>query len=150
MTRPVDRAATVHATVVLVGGDGILIRGVSGSGKSTLARRLLDRAEREGGFARLVADDRVKLSVSGGRLVARPVPAIAGLLEIRGIGIVQVPYEPACVVRSVLDLAVEQPGRYPAEEDQIATVLGVVLPRLAMTLAEAEQHGGFVARMTRP
>lgn len=131
MTRAAGAAAVaVHATVVVMGEAGILIRGASGSGKSTLARRLLDRAEREGRFARIVADDRAVLTASGGRLVARPVPAIAGRLEIRGLGLVPVPCEPACVLRVVVDLVRDEPDRLPAAGDLEASVAGIVLPRL--------------------
>ena len=85
--------ATIHATAVLVGATGVLIRGEPGSGKSRLALRLLEAAGRELPFARLVADDRVYLESRAGRLVVRPPPELAGLLEMRGTGI------RACAVR---------------------------------------------------
>ena len=129
--------ATVHATVVVVGEAGILIRGPSGSGKSTLARRLLDRAERQDRFARLVADDRVVLIRTGGRLVARPVPAIAGRLEIRGHGLVAVTHERACVLRVVVDLVAAEPMRLPEASDLQVSIHGVFLPRIATFLAGA-------------
>lgn len=129
---------TVHATVVLVDEAGILIRGPSGSGKSTLARRLLDRMDGQGRFARLVADDRTILRATGGRLVARSVPAIAGRLEIRGLGLVPVRHEPACVLRLVVDLALEEPARLPEAEDLHVSILGVVLPRITTLLHDAE------------
>ena len=76
---------TIHATCVAFGDIGILLRGPSGSGKSDLALRLIHAG------ATLVADDRVMLSVGEGCLVASAPPALAGLLEVRGVGIVELP-----------------------------------------------------------
>ena len=75
-------AETLHASTVAMGGRAVLITGSSGSGKSDLALRLLDR-----GFA-LVSDDRTIVKRDGDRLIASAPPNIAGKLEIRGIGIV--------------------------------------------------------------
>lgn len=88
-------AGTLHATVVLVGEAGILIRGRSGAGKSRLARLILAEAAARGLFARLVADDRVRVAARGGRLVASRIPAIAGWIEMRGHGLVRQRSEPA-------------------------------------------------------
>ena len=85
-------APTIHASAVLVGARAILIQGPSGSGKSRLAMALLDAAG--AGlvpFARLVADDRCHLETAHGRLLVRPAPALAGLIEVRGLGIRRVP-----------------------------------------------------------
>jgi HPr kinase/phosphorylase len=123
--------ATVHASCVIVGEAGILIRGASGSGKSTLARELLDRAEASGLFSRLVCDDRVALSCKHGRIIARTVLPIAGRLEIRGFGIVDRAWEPAAVVRLVVDCGVA-PLRMPEAEGLQTDVCGVTLPRVAV------------------
>ncbi len=83
---PVERKHTLHqAGCVSVGGRGILIEGLPGSGKSSLALMLLDRG------AQLVGDDGVTLEVRNGRLWAFPPPYIAGKLEIRNVGIVDLP-----------------------------------------------------------
>ena len=74
---------TVHASTVAIDGRAVLISGPSGSGKSDLALRLLDR-----GFS-LVSDDQTHVRREGDRLIASPPPNIAGKLEIRGIGIVE-------------------------------------------------------------
>ncbi|MDJ1160147.1 HPr kinase/phosphatase C-terminal domain-containing protein [Chelatococcus sp. SYSU_G07232] len=132
--------ATIHATCVLVGEAGILIRGASGTGKSVLARRLVEEASRQGRFARLVADDRVRLFPGGRRIVARPVPAIAGMFELRGVGIVRMPYEAAAVLRLVVDCLTALPERMPEEEDMVTDVEGIVLPRLAVRVDE-NAHG---------
>ena len=76
----------VHATTVAIGGRAVLIEGSSGAGKSDLALRLIDRG------ALLVADDRTALVASEGALLASPPPTIAGLIEVRGLGIVTLPY----------------------------------------------------------
>jgi hypothetical protein len=94
---------TVHASAVLIGARAVLIRGPSGSGKSQLALGLIEAAR--GGalaFARLVADDRVHLETANGRLLARPAAALAGLIEVRGIGLMRLAYEP-CAVDGFVD-----------------------------------------------
>ena len=129
---------TIHATCLVLREAGILIRGESGCGKSTLAARLLARSERSKRFSRLVGDDRIRLNAKAGRLVARPVPAIAGWLEIRGVGLVRVPYEPACVVRVVVDLTADEPSRLPDPPECETDLLGVTVPRLTTRLDRAE------------
>src|SRR5580658_5234693 len=74
----------VHATAVAIGARAVLLRGPSGSGKSDLALRLIDAG------ARLVADDRCQLSREADAIVVRAPAAIAGLIEVRGIGILGV------------------------------------------------------------
>ena len=82
--------ASVHASAVLVGDRAVLIRGPSGAGKSRLAFDLI-LAGRAGQIppAVLVGDDRVHLEHSGGQLVVRPARELAGLIEVRGLGILQ-------------------------------------------------------------
>ena len=77
---------TVHAACVVLGEAGVLIRGESGAGKSSLALGLIEAAPAHGLFGALVADDRVRITCAHGRLVARPHPAIAGRIELRGLG----------------------------------------------------------------
>src|SRR5690242_16329827 len=77
-------AETVHASTVASDGRAVLISGPSGSGKSDLALRLLDR-----GFT-LVSDDQTIVRRDGNRLIATAPPTIAGKLEVRGIGIVDI------------------------------------------------------------
>jgi serine kinase of HPr protein (carbohydrate metabolism regulator) len=118
---------SIHASCVLVGPGAVLIRGPSGSGKSRLALLLLQAAE--SGvlkFARLVADDRTIVEVHHGRLLARPPQELAGLLEIRGTGIVRVPFEPLAVVDLVVDLAGES-ERMPDESQDMAGIGGIRL-----------------------
>jgi HPr kinase/phosphorylase len=122
---------TVHASAVLAGARAVLIRGPAGAGKSRLALALLKAADC--GllpFARLVADDRAQLECSHGRLLVRPAPALAGMIELRGLGIQRLPYEPVAVVGLVVDLAAEDAERLP--EMLEAEILGVFLPRLGI------------------
>jgi serine kinase of HPr protein (carbohydrate metabolism regulator) len=124
---------TVHASAVLVGARAILIRGRSGAGKSRLALALIAAAG--AGlipFARLVADDRVELEACHGRLLARAPNALAGLIEVGGLGIRRVPYEPLAVIGTIIDLAAADARRLPSPRERQAAVAGVVLPRLAV------------------
>lgn len=129
----------VHASCVVVRERGILIRGPSGAGKSTLARRLIAEGERAGRFARLVGDDRVVLSTSSGRVLARPVPAAAGLIEVRGLGICRVAREASCVVRLIVDLVLNGPERLPSLDELHDRLLDVRLPRIRADLLTASE-----------
>jgi HPr kinase/phosphorylase len=126
--------ATVHASAVLVGVRAVLIRGPSGSGKSRLAWELIEAAH--GGavaFARLVGDDRVQLQAAGSRLLVRPSDALAGLIELRGVGIVRRDHEACAVVGLVVDLAATDAERLPEHGE--TTVEGIPIPRLAVAPA---------------
>jgi serine kinase of HPr protein (carbohydrate metabolism regulator) len=123
---------TIHASAVLVGARAVLIRGPSGSGKSRLALELIAAAR--GGtlrFARLVGDDRVHVEAAYGRLVVRPAAALAGMIELRGAGILKRPYEPSAVVGLVVDLAAEV-ARLPDAPQQRTELEGIALARLAV------------------
>lgn len=131
-------AATIHASAVLVGARAALIRGPSGGGKSRLVLELIEAA-RSGSlpFARLVGDDRVHLQAAGGRLLVRPAQALAGLIEVRGIGIVRLPHEPSAVVGLVVDLGAAGVERLPQARSLRAEIEGVSLPRLAVAPGNA-------------
>jgi serine kinase of HPr protein (carbohydrate metabolism regulator) len=118
---------TIHATAVLVGAKALLIRGEPGSGKSRLALRLIQTLP----FARLIGDDRVHLEAKNGRLLVRPADSLAGMIEIRGIGIRNVPYEAVAAVGRVLDL-MSAAERLPEPDEQKAVISGVTLPRIAL------------------
>ena len=128
--------ATVHASAVLVGARAVLIRGPSGSGKSRLAWELLETGRGgAGAFARLVGDDRVHLQAAGGRLLVRPNDALAGLIELRGVGILRRDHEACAVVGLVVDLAAADAERLPERGETI--VEGIPIPRLAVAPAVA-------------
>lgn len=76
----------LHATAVAINGNGVLLSGPSGSGKSDLALRLIDHG------AVLVSDDGVLVDTVDGQAVLRTAPNIAGLIEMRGVGIVKMPF----------------------------------------------------------
>ncbi len=125
----------IHATCVALpppaaGGPAdppaaVLLRGASGCGKSDLALRLIDHGWR------LVADDQTALAARGGALLASPPPAIAGLLEVRGLGILGFPHESSARVCLVADLVPgERVERLP--DDEHCDLLGVRLPRVAL------------------
>lgn len=122
----------IHATALLIGARGLLLRGPSGSGKSALALDLIDHAQTRGVFARLVGDDRIDLVPRNGRLIARPHPAIEGLIEARGLGLLRKPFERAAVIRGVVDLLATDAAaeRYPLEAAAHTEICGVSLPRL--------------------
>ena len=133
MTARAPSTATVHASCVVVGEDGILVRGEAGSGKSTLARDLLDLGATYGMFAALVGDDRVVVTHRHGRLVAAPHPALAGLVEVRGLGLQAVDATaPSAILRLVVDLAEEAP-RMPEEGAETVLLRGVRLPRMILS-----------------
>ena len=122
---------TVHASAVLVGSRAVLIRGPSGSGKSRLAFDLI-LAGRSGQIppAILVGDDRVHLDTTGGNLVVRPAQELAGLIEIRGLGIRRIEHVGEAVVGLVADLAASDGDRLPAAEALTTSIEGVKIPRI--------------------
>ena len=83
---------TIHATTVAIAGRAVVIEGPSGAGKSDLALRLIDRG------ALLIADDRTIVTVEDGTAVARCPSAIAGLLEVRGLGLIRLPHVAAAPI----------------------------------------------------
>jgi HPr kinase/phosphorylase len=122
---------TVHASAVLAGARAVLIRGASGTGKSRLALALIQAAQAGSlPFARLVGDDRLHLEQSHERLLVRPAAALAGLIEVRGLGIRRLDHEPVAVVGLVVDLAADDAERLPSAPDTV--ISGVRLPRLAV------------------
>ena len=124
---------TVHASAVLAGARALLIRGPAGSGKSRLVLAMLEAAQsRRIPFARLVGDDRVQLDAQHGRLLVRPHASLAGLLEVRGLGIRRLAYEPVAVLGMVVDLADAAAERMPAADAQRTDISGISLPRLAV------------------
>ena len=124
---------TVHATAVVAGTSGLLIRGPSASGKSLLARDIIADADRRGRFAALVSDDRVVLEVCGGRLTAHQLPQIRDRIEFRGFGIVSVKSEASAVIRAVVDFVPHKAIERLPEEDQTSIeIMSLHLPLLQL------------------
>jgi serine kinase of HPr protein (carbohydrate metabolism regulator) len=120
----------LHASCVEFEGIGILLRGPSGAGKSDLALRLIDSG------ATLIADDQVLLEVRARRLIARPPDTLAGLIEVRGVGVVEVPYRRQASVELVVDLvARKQIERLPTESR--VNINGVTVTMLRLTPFDA-------------
>jgi serine kinase of HPr protein (carbohydrate metabolism regulator) len=112
----------VHATTVAINGRGVLIAGPSGAGKSDLALRLIDRG------ALLVADDRTALARTGDRVYASAPATIAGKMEVRGVGIVDMPQAGAVPV--ALAVALGTPERLPAL--RTCMLAGVPVPEIVI------------------
>jgi serine kinase of HPr protein (carbohydrate metabolism regulator) len=123
-TGPRISAETVHASTVATDGRAVVILGPSGSGKSDLALRLLDR-----GFT-LVSDDQTVVKKDGERLVASAPPNIAGKLEIRGIGIVDMETVTNIPVALLVELTSEI-QRLP-DESRERPLLGIKLPLISI------------------
>lgn len=88
----------LHASAVAIDGKGVLLLGASGAGKSDLALRLID------GGAVLVADDRVDIEPGGGALVLSAPEKLAGMIEVRGLGIVRLAHETKVSLSLIVDL----------------------------------------------
>jgi len=115
---------TVHASTVAMDGRAVLISGPSGSGKSDLTLRLLDR-----GFT-LVSDDQTIVRREDDRLIASPPPNIAGKLEIRGIGIVEMEHVSDIPVALLVELTSDI-QRLP-DDNRERPILGVSLPLISV------------------
>ena len=132
-------SVSVHASAVLIENRAVLIRGPSGAGKSRLAFDLI-LAGRSGQLPRavLVGDDRVHLEADDGQLVVRPSRELAGLIEIRGLGIRRCEFVDEAIVSLVVDLSASDAERLPPPEKLLVRVHGVMIARIPV-------EGGFSA-----
>lgn len=119
----------IHGTSVEIDGAGILLRGPPGSGKSDLALRLI--SERE---ARLVADDQVEVSMRDGRLMARAPESLAGMIEVRGLGIARLDHHPSWALHLVIELC-DTVARFPSPSQTV--IVGHPLPVCRLRATEA-------------
>lgn len=111
----------LHASSVAFGGRALLITGPSGAGKSSLALRLIALG------AQLIADDRTEVIASPEALVARcPSPAIKGMIEARGVGLLRAPVVESAPLALVVDLATGETDRLPPRRN--ITIAGFSLP----------------------
>ena len=119
----------MHATCVAIDGRGVLLLGASGSGKSDLALRLMDRG------ATLIGDDGVAVEARDDRLYARAGPNIEGQIEVRGLGILNVPFDREAPL--TLAIMLDQPvPRMPDETLPVRVIEGLTLPLLALNAFE--------------
>ena len=133
---------SVHASTVAIDGRAVLITGPSGSGKSDLALRLIDR-----GFV-LVSDDRTIVRRDGDRLLASAPPQIAGKLEIRGIGIIEMEAASDVPIALIVELTGDI-QRLP-EDSRERPILGVALPLVtidAMTASASSKAAHALDRL---
>jgi len=120
---------TIHATCVAIHGRGVLLIGRSGSGKSDLALRLIDRG------ARLVSDDYTLVTAKGGRLLGRAPPTIAGKIEVRGVGLIEMDCDRDVPLCLAIDLD-RVPDRLPEEGETLSVASGA-LPLIGLSALEA-------------
>jgi serine kinase of HPr protein (carbohydrate metabolism regulator) len=147
----------IHATCLAIGGCGVLILGVPGSGKSDLALRLIDQPGRGTGgkamTARLVADDQVVITRRDGRLIAAPPPRLAGLMEVRGLGIVKVEWEGEAELGLAVRLADSGSIERLPERPGSHVLLDIALPEIAIdpyvASAPARVRAGVVEILRR-
>jgi serine kinase of HPr protein (carbohydrate metabolism regulator) len=116
-------ARNIHATCVATDAGGVLLLGPSGSGKSDLALRLIDRG------AKLVSDDRVAVRREDGKLIAATPGALFGKLEVRGVGICDVPAQRETVIALIVHLG-DEGERLPNAPTE--TLEGISLPLLRL------------------
>ena len=125
---PALSSETLHASTVAIEGRAVLIEGRSGAGKSDLALRLIDRG------AKLVSDDYTLVIRQGATLVARPPATITGKMEVRGIGIVDLPHVTDVPVALIVQLDTEV-LRLP--ERRLRKVAGVEVRQVAIEALHA-------------
>ena len=114
-----------NTTFVAIKGRALGIEGPPGSGKSSLALALIDRG------AVLIGDDGARLVRDGARVVAHPPKETHGLIEVRGVGLVEMPVASPAALSLILTLTNES-ERLPAEADR-RTILGCEIPALPFT-----------------
>ena len=116
----------MHASVVSIDGKAVLLRGPSGAGKSDLSLRLIE------GGAELVSDDYVDLEIKGGRLLAEGPKTILGMMEVRGLGLVSMPYIDHAEVFLACDLmAADKIDRLP-DASQYLDIEGIKVPLMQL------------------
>lgn len=127
--------ALVHGTCVAFGGDAALLRGPSGAGKSDLALRFLALSEEDGALPKLVSDDQLWIETNAkGELLASAPETIAGKIEVRGLGIVTVPFVSQARLILICDLVKrEDVPRMPEDPWERTEIAGVDVPLLKLS-----------------
>ena len=128
-----------HATAIALGQAAVLIVGPSGSGKSDLALRCISpiAGHRFDNQFHLVSDDQTCLRRDGDNIIVFPPVAIAGKLEVRGVGIINVNHLAQAHLRLLVRLTANQPERFPDDDDLDEQVLGCPIRRIWLRPFEA-------------
>jgi serine kinase of HPr protein (carbohydrate metabolism regulator) len=116
----------LHATAVAISQKAVLLAGPPGAGKSDVALRLIDAG------ATLVADDQTELSVEGGKLFAAPPPTIAGMMEVRHVGLLKMPFLPRAEVALYVELQPMDAALERLPEDDAVEFLGCAVRRIRL------------------
>jgi len=133
----------MHATAVVLGVKGVLIRGASGSGKSSLALELIRRTQASGTFAALVGDDQISLEAAAGRLVANAPRQIFGLIEVHGLGPTPISALPAAAIDLSVHLCADEfAPRY--QEPMSFSGGGVDVPELTLRQCHTMQSAAVI------
>ncbi len=142
----------LHATTISVAGRAALICGNSGAGKSDLALRCLSMAASplNPTAARLVADDQTIVTRRASELIATAPEAIAGRLEIRGLGIVTIEHEQRATIALVVDLSSKTPASRLLDPWPGAIILGLAAPLLRLLPFEASAPAKLLAALNFP
>lgn len=150
MTPSASAAEFVHGTALARDGKAVLIRGASGSGKSDLALRCIGLSlPMDLPRVQLLSDDQVWLTRDVRGIEATPPPAIAGKIEVRGLGIVEVSYCASARLALVIDLVPpDRVPRFPLEE-LFTELLGTPVPLLRLTPFEASAPLKVVLALAR-
>jgi HPr kinase/phosphorylase len=129
----------VHGSCVALGSRAALLRGPSGAGKSDLALRFLALSGEGGERPLLVADDQVFVTPNGnGGLVASAPATIAGKIEVRGLGIIEVPAVGQAELALVCDLVgTKEVPRMPPHPPERTVIAGVHVPLIKLDPFEA-------------
>jgi HPr kinase/phosphorylase len=134
-----ERRELVHGTCVALGTRAALLRGPSGAGKSDLALRFLALTGEGGDRPLLVADDQVVLTPNGnGALVASAPSSIAGKIEVRGLGIIEVPASAEARLTLVCDLVgTKEVPRMPSHPWERTMIAGIPVTLIKLDPFEA-------------
>jgi serine kinase of HPr protein (carbohydrate metabolism regulator) len=120
-----ENSTIIHATSVAIAGKGVIFMGPSGSGKSDLALRLIDQG------AKLICDDYTQVTVEDEELLATQAPNISGLLEVRGAGLLNLPFASNVPLKLAVNL-VQRDKIERLPEPQFFDCLGQKLPLLSL------------------
>ncbi|MDD5585969.1 MAG: HPr kinase/phosphatase C-terminal domain-containing protein [Alphaproteobacteria bacterium] len=121
----------IHASCVAFDGRGVLLAGDPGAGKSEIALCLIEAG------AKLVSDDQTALHVENGRLIAAPPASIAGLIEVRHVGLLRLPYCPSAPVMLYVDLVPDTAKLERMPESERVFLLDQPVRRLSLSSHES-------------